>query len=290
MKAIYVKNLPSLDVSSFHTLSIENITKNFSDFECFEFTDYDNFMKKVHSFLNSLDVEVETCYYTNTYFIQTLCSNHKNNEKIFVKRKMKENENYTFCSKDIEFLNLLPSDIVHYLRHLYIHKGVHIICDTNELKEIEILPVFSQNDFIDKLLVNENNTVKEIPFINVASVYNKYNGNQEKAQQFLSQYQNTQMIKFLYSQYDNKFCIIDCFYEINGVKKNTHLSTLFHNEILGDAFISLTDINYDNKQFDLSIDTFNQIIKAADSQSFLLHFHKSEGFYYNIFYELDNYI
>ena len=58
---------------------------------------------------------------------------------------------------------------------------------------------------------------------------------------------------------------------------------------MGDAFISLTDINYSNKQIDLTIKTFNQLLKAVQTPAFIQNFNKTAGFYYNIFYELEKY-
>jgi hypothetical protein len=288
MKAIYLKDFPTFTTLTFESLSICNILKSLekTSYECIEFSNFEDLMSKTLKIFNSKGIEVETCFYSDSYFIQTINIDVRTNEKLYVKRKVRENEDYTFCVKTFEFLDLTIDDIAMYIRQKYIHKGLHI---TNEVKDIEFLTVFSKDEIIDKLFINENNIVKEIPFINIATIYNRYNGNVEKAQNYINEFKNNAMVQFSFSQYNFNFCIFDCFFEINGNYTNDIMTSFLNNHVSGEFFIGMTDMNYNNQQIDINKDTFDKIIKAKKSSNFIKRANKIIGNeYYNIFFELNH--
>jgi len=293
-KLIYCSNLPDL---SFNSNSSDNKIDYFNKFSSFNleklvtpfitFYDYANFSEIItilYNLFHCNNADVANCYYTDSFVIHQITDKKNPNKYVFVKRAINDNDYYTLAEKELHFIDMTINDLMTVIKHTYIRSGLHIL-QTNDIYQIDFfidhINTEDKNNFIDKLIVKENDKIYEIPFINFITILNNYNCDTEKAQTFINNYKNEQHAEFMLSQYNLECCILHCFFDCFKPETsiNQQMTSFLKKDFYGDCFIGLLDNNYNNDFLDISIKTFMKLKQLLDCKTFHI---KHDGTFYNL--------
>jgi len=277
----------------FDTFSIDNIKNMISSHISFhQFNTFDDLIKISYDLLLKPDgFNVEVYYYNKDYVIQKIEKSKETiitgaitslyEEGIFVKRKIIENDSYTFADNvTYEFLDMTIDDISNIIKNHYIHKGLKITF--NDSYEIEyVISHLIETEFVDKLFIKENNVIKDITFVNFLAIANNFNSDINKAIEYINNFSNTSYIQYLFIQYDLHYCIMNCYYDFVHHEKliNNTMKLLTDVDFDTECFIGFQDINKNNEYIPLDKNILNHTIQLIQKDQYNINYN---GMFFNI--------
>lgn len=198
-------------------------------------------------------IDIENCKFDNEFLYQYFSINndieklHKN--LILVKRKIREDDSYTFLEYDpnapetdvFEYCDVTKDDIVDIIRNKSLIPAL-IIKDNGEITQENLL-FLNRNDDVGKIMLETNN--KELFYLNIANIVNKYTDNEELINETIKEKSFAYSANYFYTQISNGPLIFNCFYLSHSENKNENMSKLINYDIYGDAIIFLQN-NSDN--------------------------------------------
>ena len=187
----YVQKLKFNSDISFDSLSIDKISENLVDKTTFiQYNTTMDLYNIVSQNLGNNVHDVVNCTFDKEYLVQGIyCDSDKESghEKIiFLKRKILENDTYTFLEFDHEdhekdkylYENIQLSDICNVMRNRNINKGVFIECD-EDVTDIEFIDK-NEEDYIGNLIISCDNEIKQMKYVNLLNIINTTNRKTKK--------------------------------------------------------------------------------------------------------------
>ena len=295
-KFALLKNVSFNFSDSLKELSADKI-KNYLDnkIEFCSFSNSKELFTSMHTILGTGIYENINCYYDKSILIQAIFLEDNANEKysklLLVKRKIHDNDTYTFLEfdplSDVDkylYDIITFDDIVNIIMEKNLNKGVYIHSD-GKIDDIVYFDKTESNQ-IGTLSIKHNDESKEFKYLNLVNMI------QENSEKNISEAEFTEIlqkkldehgVEYLYTQKDFGLGLLNCYYQIIGFVKNKLVSDLIKEDISGDVIIGLENkLNDDNRLLGLTSETFKQIIKLSKNVNFKV---KNDTFC-NIYYEL----
>jgi len=305
MKLVLLKNVSfdpfveKLTTDTSYLFDNKNYESYISDkLEYHEFHNSKDLFLKISTLLNK-SVEVFNCYYDKEYLIQSfyIDSESEGYEKIiFVKRKLNNNDSYTFLefseTSDIDLYNYVDmsmSDLVTIFKNKYVINGV-IIKSNDEIKNVEFVRIYSPDTNIHSIVFNDkvDHDIKSIKYLDIKNIINKtYNddnieNHDEIFNKLIEEQINTHSLNYVYTQKNIDFCILDYYAQIIGFDKNNIMSELLKEDIYGDIIINLENsLDDDHRILNTNTDLFLKIYNCIKSKVFK----RKNTLYFNMFFE-----
>jgi hypothetical protein len=266
-----------------------------------EFIDFDNttnmfkIIKKTFGENVDADIEVANCYYNNKSVIQSFSVDNDSellhSNIILVKRIISDNDTYTFSefdpsnpdSDNYKYEDITIEDITKIMRKKSVINAIDICCDGKLSNENIIL--LNQNNDVGKILLE--NKKKEIFYLNVSNIMNKYNNseNENKIDEIIKEKTNAYCTTHFFTQIDIGLGILNCYCENSSETKNEIISKLINHDIYGNAIVFLQS-NFDNDTdtfLDLDLDLFNRLFDIITNNKKIK---RKNGYFFNIYKEL----
>jgi hypothetical protein len=309
----YVQKLKFNNDISFDSLMLDKISENLS--EKTTFIQYENTMDLyniVTSTLGNNVHEVINCMFDEEYLVQCIycdLDTESGHEKIiFLKRKILENDTYTFLEFDHEkpevdkyvYEDIQLSDISNVIRNRNINIGVFVECD-EDISDIEFIDK-NEEDYVGKLTISCDNEIKHMKYINLLNILNKTNNEmneneeidenirdkikEEKNEKMFTEITNKTNIDLIYTQINFCYGLLNCYSQVQSEEINTVLTKLMGQTIYGDGYICMeTNVNNECRAMNMNKILFNKIlnikISGKESQS------AKNKYYINIYNELE---
>lgn len=200
-------------------------------------------------------------YYTKDTLIQTFITDDRT-EKIFVKRKINENDSYTYIDIKVkncecyEYLDVTKKDIIFLLREIFIKKGIMVT--PSGMKEIEYVNFVPDGTEIKILNTSEG----DISYCDYSVISNDYDEEFERVDEY-----DKSKCDFVAFYYDFGVGELRLYVQKEANEKNTIISNLVKKDIFGTVFVGLCDkmnVETQNYNLNLDIDLFNTIIQKID--------------------------
>jgi hypothetical protein len=285
--------------NTFEDLSDERVKKYLDDkIEFIDFNDTTELFKIVKKTFGEnidADIEVMNCYYDKKIIIQSFSVDNENeslhNNIILVKRSINDNDTYTFSEFDpnkpesdvYNYENMLIEDIIKIIKKKSIINCVDIECNGKIANENIIL--LNQNNDVGKILLH--NKKKEIFYLNMSNIMNKYNSSEpeNKIDAIIREKTNAYCTSHFFTQIDIGLGILNCYYENSAENKNEVISKLIGHDIYGNAIVFLqSNFDHDTETFlDLDSDLFNRLFDIITNEKKIK---RKNGYFFNIYREL----
>ena len=284
--------------NSLNTLTNETIKQYISDkFELFAFDNSKELFTSIHEILGKGIYEIINCYYDESVLIQAIFleDNVSENYKklILVKRKIHENDTYTFLEFDptsntekYQYETMIMDDVVNVVMDKNLNKGVYV----HSNKQIDNVLYYdkTESNQLGTLVVLHDGNVREFKYLNLVNIM------QEVSDKNLTDDEFTETLKtrldesgadYLYTQKDFGLGLLNCYYQTFGFTKNEIISKLIKEDISGDVIIGLENkLNDDSRLLGITKDTFKKIIELTQNTNFKV----KNGIFCNVYYELAN--
>jgi hypothetical protein len=202
-------------------------------------------------------MDVVNCHYDQKYLIQAFSVDNPDeiihNTIVMVKRKIHENDTYTFSEFSDEndpygYEDMTIDDISDILKKKSVITCVTVRAN-GEIKTDGIL-MLNNNEDVGKLLLQNNN--KEILYLNICNIINKYNNkeNENRIDEIIKQKACAYGAHHIFVQINISFGILNCFYESFAKNKNEMVSKMINYDVYGDAILFLqSNCEYDNESY-----------------------------------------
>jgi len=297
-KFALLKNV-SFNFTDVSTISDELLESHLRDKIFFhEFTSTSDLFEKIHLHLGNCMVEILNCKYDENNLLQAFYPENTQTEfhenLVIVKRKINENDTYTFIGYDAENLStdiytyhdVSINDVYDIFKNKYNYRGI-IVHSNEDIEDVIFSDKYDTDTHSGKLNITKcDGTSNEYKYININSLVSKHEKDNLSEEQFAKVLQNhidSTESNYLYAQKDFGMGLLNCYYQIIGISKNEIISRLISDDIFGDVIVGLeNNLNNDNRLLNLDKTLFNEIVKITK----LTDFTPKNEYFCNIYYEL----
>lgn len=277
--------------------------------ESIEFNGTLDLVTKISSILGSGIHESINCIYTEKYVIQAFFTDNADEHKekfdkiIFIKRIIHDDDSYTFFDFDFSrvstyeniedakknipdkfiYTNIEFVDIVEMIKKKHILDGIVVRSD-GQIQQISYINNSVEND-VGSLLVNMNNDIRKISYIDSASIIGKLDENNIDAEytRIVNEKMNDN-IEYFYAQNDGDICLFNCYYPTFGLEKNELVSKLICSDVYGDVILGLENkFNDDNRSLNITPELFTKLYNIKTSNN---PFKSKNNNFFNLYKEL----
>lgn len=303
-KFAFIENVSlSLD-SDLEKINNTDIRSRFND--CVTFYDFDgtkDLFTKIHSLMGNYMLEIVNGTYNENTLTQVIYVENDNtvhDKMIVIKRKIRQDDSYTFLEftengTDIfEYDDVNYDELVNMIHQKYVHSGIIVNAD-NSIDQIEYVYIEDKNDqnmgTISYKIQNKNeiHNTKYLHLINImqglkdSSKKEDDDINMTEYNKIIDEKMNAFQCTHLYNQKDFKLGIFNFYSPVFGTDKNEIASNLLEDNIYGNVIITLeTKLNNDERLLNLNDDLFQSILKTIKNSDFL----PKNKHYFNIYNEL----
>jgi hypothetical protein len=274
--------------------------------------------KTLHSLLGNGLFDVEHCYYDKNILIEAIYIDNTASDTfdklVVVKRKIHENDTYTFCEFDpkipevdkYEYESVELSDIVKIIRNKYIVNGVMVRAN-GEMQNITYLSKTEEDgQYVEKMVVKVGDTEKTIRYLNIVNIMRELCEKEQLEQQqqlekdqleqqqltikneehididkILADKLNESEASHLHMKRDAGLGIFNCYCQANGTVKNDMISNYIKEDIYGDVILGFENkMDNDERLLNLTVDLFKKIYALTNE------FRVRNKNYCNVYYEL----
>lgn len=263
-----------------------------------EFEGTTDLFEKIHTHLGKCMVEILNCKYNETHLLQAFYPENTPGEVhenlVIVKRKINENDSYTFLEFDYSnpstdiytYCDVLLIDIIDILNSKYNHKGV-IVHSDNSINNIIFYDKYNKETYSGELKITKSNgSVDTYKYISINSIVSKHENDNLSPEDFskvIQEHIDRTESNYLYAQRDFGLGILNCYYQMIGIMKNDTISKLIGDEIYGDVVVGLeNNLNDDSRILNLDKGLFDKIIKLTQIENFA----PKNQYFCNIYKEL----
>lgn len=240
-------------------------------------------------------MDVTNCKYDKNFILQSFSvdniDENIHNNLVIIKRKIKENDTYTFFGFDpnipesdtFEYVDVTIDDIIDIVRNKSLIPAL-IIKDNGDIIKENIL-YLNRNDDVGKILLESGN--KEIYYLNIANIINKHqNSKEEDIENIIKEKTTAYATNYFFTQISIGLSLFNCFYHSFAETKNETMTNLLQHDIYGDAILFLQN-NSDNDTdtvIDLNVELFNKIYDVVVNKHRL---QRKNQHFFNIYKEFD---
>jgi hypothetical protein len=263
-----------------------------------DFTGTADLFEKMHSHLGKCMVEILNCKYDETFLLQAFYSENSTTEVhenlIIVKRKINENDSYTFLEFDSNnpstdiytYYDVLLNDLYDVLKGKYNHKGI-IIRSDNSISDVVFYDKYNKDNHSGELKITKTDgSIDTYKYISINSIVSKHENDNLSPEEFskvLQEHIDSTESNYLYAQKDFGLGILNCYYQMIGIVKNDTISKLIGDEIYGDVIVGLeNNLNDDSRILNLDKILFEKITKLTQ----ITNFTPKNEYFCNIYKEL----
>ena len=299
VKLAVLKNVSLGTKSSFKELE-NNVIEKYLDNKI-EFRDFNNTLDMYYLiqliFGTGLHIELLLCHYDKNYLIHAFSVDDDreilHNNIVLVKRKINDNDdtyNYSHFDPNIpesdiyQFKDVLISDIVSLIRKKSV---INCVCvSVNGTISDDELILLNNNDDVGKILLKNEN--KEILYLNISNIVNKHhNENEDKIDEIIKEKTEAYCTKYIYTQIDLGFGILNCYCESHAQNKNEKISKMVNYDIYGNAiiFLEIKSKSDDGTEtfINLNTDLFSKILNLISNGK---KEKRENNYFFNIYRQL----
>jgi len=291
-KIAILKNVLFESKTTFESLSDENILINFKD--KIDFVEIkgtlDIYIQLKQVFGNLSDIEISNCDYNLTSLLQSF-STEDNNNIVLVKRKLHDNDTYTFLefnpnepeNDKYQYENIDIEDCINLYRSKSILKGIYVEHDGTK-KEQEFI-ILKNTEDVGKILLK--NSEKELVYLNISNLINEHqNIEEEKLNEIIKEKMNAYCAEYIYTQITMGLFVLNFYCQSFSHHKNDILSNMTGNDIYGNVLIFLqNNTNNDNDRIlPMNMNFFDKLYTAIKNKR---QIKMSNEYFFNIFKEFN---
>jgi hypothetical protein len=298
MAKIAVCNLETFkNITSFSQITESIIREKLSNIKFHQINNTLDFYKKINEIIYSQSpdclIEIANCYYDDKILIQAFYTDNVNSQ-ILVKRKINENDSYTFMDykHNIEdpyhFLDITFDDIINLIVRQ--HSYIGVLSRSNLEEETVELLINKTSDIIGTMEIKNGEKIKYLDMAHWIKENNYDNENNENSEEIsekieeeLNKFIYNNGILYLYSKHTSEIGSFNCINPITSNEKNHKLSNILNHDIFGDCYIWLEENSSESQEnmiLRLDVDLFNKIAHNKCNMN-----KRKNKLFYNIYYE-----
>jgi hypothetical protein len=226
---------------------------------------------------NGKTIDITNCYYDDKILIQGLSVDDLDTY-IFIKRKIHNNDTYTFLEyrydennpdnsiDPYEYETITINDIINIIYKKYVINGIYIDADSSikpQKMSFIINRKYESNDIMTPGVIDIEmcDKIKEIKYLDISKIINKFMSDNVPEQEYetkINQITSAINPDYFYSRFDIGFGIINYCIKVNQSKKNELMSAIIKEDIVGDVYLWYEcSANKEEVIINLSLDLFN---------------------------------
>jgi len=275
---------------SFDVKNDEDIEMNLKNsFEIHTYKTTMDLFKLMQSLLGEGLIQIINCEYDDKTVIQAcyldkkLSDDELHKNMLFYKRKINENDTYTFMNYETtnyNYVDVSIDDIKQILQNKFKHKGVIVTFD-GDLIDVEYSQFVNPNENVGTMKIKgiKEDYYKEFKYYLVSNMHDKFED--ENFESLLSNELMKENTEFVEDKLNLNICALNLYYKLTDTKCNDTISKLRNAKICGDVLVGLENIhNDDDRIFNLNSETFEKLLK------FDINTNKSKNSCFcNVYYE-----
>lgn len=270
MKTIWhVKTTKNILNPTFDDLTSEHIKNSIEtdEYKISSTLDLLHNIRDIFKITDKIIMDVHNIYYDKNTLIQSIVTPNDVNSEIIVKRKLRNNDTFTFMEHDIndqnsvdyEYLDLTQNELLSVLMSKHIHRGIYVE-DTGDISHFEYI-FNSGDDLFGSILIKMNNKINEIKFLNLQNVMSNLDENEDSGEKINKILSKENSIVHMCSYHNIGVGIITCISQCHGFKINERMKTLFNFNVFGNCYIGLSDyVNEQARIIDLDTNLYNKMM------------------------------
>jgi hypothetical protein len=265
-----------ITIKSFSDVTFDNIANTIDTVE-FTFDGTRDLLSQLNNILNAQQgdtMEISNVSYDDKYLIQTYSLTENPCNEIIVKRKLKQNDCYTFThnilegiEEDFEYVDFKRDDVIAAIRSKFVHKSL-FVAPTNIINEVELLmtKINDDNDEIGNLFVKNISTgqISSHKFLFLQHLIVTLSEKYEEGlidEEYAKILNANPDIEYIYTQHTLGLCIMSTYSACIGNTLNAMMSTLIKEQLYGNCFVCISDNNnHSSIPLDLTTELFGQLL------------------------------